>query len=321
MTTIRTVIRGVGGYLPARVVTNDDLSADLDTSHQWIYERTGICQRHIADQSETTASLAVNAAQVALQTADLPAQEIDLIILATSTPDHTFPPSAAYVQQQLGAHKAVAFDINVACSGFLYALTIADQYIRHQMFQRALIIGAETLSRIVDWNDRRTAVLFGDGAGAMIVEGQAQAYRGILYSRLFSEGQGYQSLMVTGGPSTTQNAGVIIMNGAEVFRHAVQDLVKASQIVLQEGGYEAAEVDWVVPHQANRRIIEATTERLNLPWEKVIYTGAQHANTSAASIPLALWQAYEQGRICPGQLLLLQAFGAGYTWGASLVRA
>jgi 3-oxoacyl-[acyl-carrier-protein] synthase-3 len=318
--SMRCLIRGVGKCLPEQVVTNDELSRTLDTSHDWIESRTGICQRHKASETEYTSTLCLHASRKALISAHIDPQDIDLIILATSTPDHTFPPTATHVQRELGAKRAIAFDMNVACSGFLFALTMADAFLKQAGKKNALVIGGETLTRLVDWQDRSTAVLFGDGAGAVVLSAHSST-RGIIDYELYTDGAGYDSLGVSGGPSSTQKAGTIHMNGREVFRQAVTQLEQASRTLLDKQGLTPSDVDWVVPHQANKRILDALSDRLAIPSSKMIYTGNLHANTSSASIPLALEHAYSEGMIKEGDLLLLQAFGAGFTWGACLIRA
>lgn len=318
--TLRSVIIGTGSYLPTKRVTNQDLSKHLDTSHEWIVERTGICARHIAATGEHTSHLAVEASRKALQAANLTPQDIDMIILATSTPDHTFPSTATRVQKNLGISKGFAFDQAAACSGFIFALATADAYIKQGMVKTALIIGAETMSRLLDWKDRSTAVLFGDGAGAVVLQAHSQTDRGILGSLLRTNGAGYDDLYVTGGPSTTQTAGTIHMNGREVFRNAVHRLEEAVEDILKIHNISHQDIDWLVPHQANKRIIDATAKKLGLPDTKVIHTGADQANTSAASVPLALDQAVRDGRIKKGDLILCEAFAAGYAWGSTLIR-
>jgi len=318
--TIRSVILGTGSYLPKKRVTNHDLPSHLDTSHEWIMERTGICARHIAAPEEYTSTMAVEAAQKALIAAQLTSQNIDMVILATSTPDHTFPSTAIRVQEKLGISKGCAFDQAAACSGFIFALATADAYLKQGMATTALVIGSETMSRLVDWNDRGTAVLFGDGAGAVVLQAQSQTDRGILGSLLRTNGSGYDQLYVNGGPSTTQTTGTIQMNGREVFRNAVTRLEEAVEDILKIHNISQEEIDWLVPHQANKRIIDATAKKLSLPNEKVIHTGADQANTSAASIPLALDQAVRDGRIKKGDLILCESFAAGYAWGSNLIR-
>jgi len=319
---IRSVITGTGSALPAKCVTNADLAARVDTSDEWIVERTGIRQRYIADDSETTSTLATAAARNALEAAGVDAQEIGLIVLATATPDHTFPATATQVQAALGCGGGVAFDVQAVCSGFLYALATADSLLRTGMATKALVIGSETFSRILDWDDRTTCVLFGDGAGAVVLEAQDVAADGpgILASRLHADGQHKDMLYVDGGPSTTGTVGKLRMKGREVFRHAVVNLASVLKEVLEESGTKAADIDWVVPHQANARILDATARKLDLPPEKVVVTVDQHANTSAASVPLALDTAMRDGRIKPGDLVMFEAMGGGFTWGASLAR-
>lgn len=318
--TFRSVIIGTGSYLPEKKVSNDDLSKRLDTSHEWIVERTGICARHIAATGEYTSDLATAAAEEALKAANLAPQDIDLIIVATSTPDHTFPSTATRVQAKLGITKGFAFDQAAACSGFVFALATADALLKQRMGKRALVIGAETMSRLLNWDDRSTAVLFGDGAGAVVLEAQSDTDRGILGSILRTDGTGYDQLYVQGGPSTTQTTGTIYMNGREVFRNAVHCLEQTVEEILAIHGISQEEIDWLVPHQANKRIIDATAKKLGLPESKVIHTGASQANTSAASVPLALDHAVKDGRIKEGDLILCEAFAAGYAWGSNLIR-
>ena len=321
--TRRSVLIGTGSALPARAVSNAELAAKVDTSDEWIVERTGIRNRHIADDSETTSSLATDAARAAIAAAGIEAKSIDLIVLATATPDQTFPATATIVQHNLGCHGGIAFDVAAVCSGFLYAVGVADSMLRSGMAQRALVIGAETFSRILDWEDRATCVLFGDGAGAIVLEAQdsdAANAPGILATRLHADGTHNQLLFVDGGPSTTGTVGKLRMKGREVFRHAVTNLANVLGEVLDDVGMVATDIDWLVPHQANARILEATAKKLSLPAEKIIITVADHANTSAASVPLALDVAVRDGRIKPGQLVMLEAMGGGFTWGASLIR-
>lgn len=314
-------VRGLGGYLPGRVVTNEKLSETLETSDEWILERTGICQRHLVDE-ETTSDLAVQAGKRALEAAGVGPEEVGIIIVATVTPDHTFPATAMRVQQRLGAVHALAFDISAACSGFLFALQIVSDYMRSAEVRYGLVIGAETMSHIVDWQDRGTAILFGDGAGAMLLEKCAlkEEEEGLLATYLCADGNGYDELYVNGGPGSCGTSGVIIMNGREVFRRAVQCMEQASRQVLEKAQVSIDDVNWVVPHQANKRITDVVARKLGVGPERLIITGAQHANTSAASIPLALWQAQQDGRLRKNDLVLLQAFGAGFTWGACLLR-
>ena len=319
---IRGVIRGSGSALPKRVVTNEELAKTVDTSDQWIRERTGITQRYIAGEGETTSTLATAAAKAALADAGVDATAIDLIVLATATPDRTFPATATLVQDALGCDGAAAFDVAAVCSGFLYALATADSMIKTGMAKCALVIGAETFSRILDWEDRATCVLFGDGAGAVVLmaEDVSEDGPGVLASRLHAAGEHGDLLYVDGGPSTTGTVGKVRMMGREVFRHAVVNLAEVLEEVLAATGYTAAEIDWVVPHQANRRILDATAKKLGLPIDKVIVTVDRHANTSAASVPLAFDEARRDGRLKPGDLVMLEAMGGGFTWGASLIR-
>ncbi|MBX3593687.1 beta-ketoacyl-ACP synthase III [Sphingomonas sp.] len=322
-TTRRAVITGTGSALPPRRVSNAELAEQIDTSDEWIVERTGIRFRHIAGPDETTSTLAADAARAAIAAAGIDAGEIDLIVLATATPDQTFPASATKVQAALGIDDCVAFDVAAVCSGFLYALQVADSMIRAGSAERALVIGAETFSRILDWEDRGTCVLFGDGAGAIVLEAQDSATEGgagILATRLHADGRHNQLLYVDGGPSTTGTVGKLRMKGKEVFRHAVVNLASVMQEGLGAAGLEAADIDWVVPHQANARILDATAKKLGLAPEKVVVTVDRHANTSAASVPLALDTAVRDGRIKRGDLLVLEAMGGGFTWGAAVVR-
>ena len=319
---IRSVITGTGSALPANCVSNADLAERVDTSDEWIVERTGIRQRYIAGDGETTSTLAIDASRKALAAAGVDADEIGLIILATATPDHTFPATATQVQAALGCVGGVAFDVQAMCSGFLYALATADSLLRTGMAKKALVIGSETFSRILDWDDRTTCVLFGDGAGAIVLEAKdvAEDGPGILASRLHAEGAHKDMLYVDGGPSTTGTVGKLRMKGREVFRHAVVNLANVLREVLEETGMNAADIDWVVPHQANARILDATARKLDLPSEKVVVTVDRHANTSAASVPLALDTAVQDGRIKEGDLVMFEAMGGGFTWGASLAR-
>ena len=319
---IRSVITGTGSALPAKCVTNADLAARVDTSDEWIVERTGIRQRYIADDSETTSTLATAAARNALEAAGVDAQEIGLIVLATATPDHTFPATATQVQAALGCGGGVAFDVQAVCSGFLYALATADSLLRTGMATKALVIGSETFSRILDWEDRTTCVLFGDGAGAVVLEAQdvAEDGPGILASKLHADGEHKELLYVDGGPSTTGTVGKLRMRGREVFRHAVVNLAEVLRETIEEAGITVDQVDWVVPHQANARILDATARKLGLAEEKVVVTVDRHANTSAASVPLALDVAVRDGRVKKGDLVLFEAMGGGFTWGAALAR-
>ncbi|AMK24552.1 MULTISPECIES: beta-ketoacyl-ACP synthase III [unclassified Sphingobium] len=318
----RSVLLGTGSALPVRSVSNAELAQTVDTSDEWIVERTGIRNRYIAGEGETTASLATDAAKAALEAAGLSAQDIDLIILATATPDQTFPASATIVQAALGINDCVAFDVAAVCSGFLYAITVADSMICSGAARNAIVIGSETFSRILDWEDRTTCVLFGDGAGAVVLgaEESADGKRGILASKLHADGRHNQLLYVDGGPSTTQTVGKLRMKGQEVFRHAVTNLASVLTEVMEVAGMTPAEIDWLVPHQANARILDATARKLKLAPEKVVMTVDQHANTSAASVPLALDLAMRDGRIQPGDLLVLEAMGGGFTWGACVLR-
>ena len=315
----RAVIKGTGSALPRTRVSNADLAKRVDTTDEWIVERTGIRFRHIAEDDETTSSLAIEAAQKAMQAAGFTSADIDLIIVATATPDQTFPATATIVQDALGCNGCVAFDVAAVCSGFLYALSVADSMIRAGSARNALVIGAETFSRILDWEDRGTCVLFGDGAGAVILAAE-QGERGILATRLHADGAHNQLLYVDGGAGTTGTVGKLRMKGREVFRHAVVNLSSVLKEVLEEAGESIENVSWVVPHQANARILDATAKKLNLAPEKVIKTVDLHANTSAASVPLALDTAVRDGRIKPGDLLVLEAMGGGFTWGASVIR-
>ncbi len=321
----RSVIIGTGSALPVRCVSNAELAEQLDTTDEWIVERTGIRCRYIAGEGETTASLATAAARAALAAAGIAAKTVDLIVLATATPDQTFPATATIVQNELGCNGGIAFDVAAVCSGFLYALGVADAMLRSGMAKCALVIGSETFSRIVDWDDRGTCVLFGDGAGAVVLAAQdsgsgAADAPGILATRLHADGAHNQLLYVDGGVSTTGTVGKLRMKGREVFRHAVTNLAQVLAEVLDEVGLATQDIDWLVPHQANIRILEATARKLNMPPEKVIITVDRHANTSAASVPLALDAAVRDGRIKPGQLVMLEAMGGGFTWGASLIR-
>ncbi len=318
----RSVLIGTGSALPKRVVTNAELAQKVDTSDEWIVERSGIRTRYIADETETTASLATDAARKACAAAGVPTESVDLIVLATATPNQTFPATATIVQDALGANGGIAFDVAAVCSGFLYAVGVADSMLRTGMAKRALVIGAETFSRILDWEDRTTCVLFGDGAGAIVLEARdvAEDGPGILATKLHADGAHNELLFVDGGPSTTGTVGHVRMKGREVFRHAVVNLAEVLAAVLAEVGLSSADLDWVVPHQANQRILDATARKLGLPAEKVVVTVDHHANTSAASVPLALDTAVRDGRIKPGDLVMLEAMGGGFTWGASLLR-
>ena len=313
------MVLGAGSALPKRRVTNEELAQSVETSDEWIVERTGIRSRYVAGEGETTASLAVDAAQRALEHAGVEAVEIDLIVLATATPDQTFPSSATKVQAALGIKDCIAFDVHAVCTGFLYALSVADSMLRGGNAQKALVIGAETFSRILDWEDRATCVLFGDGAGALVL-GAEEGERGILATKLHADGRHNDLLFVDGGPSTTGTVGKLRMKGREVFRHAVVNLADVLNEVLEAAGLNAGDVDWVVPHQANARILDATARKLGLPAEKVVVTVDQHANTSAASVPLAFDTAVRDGRIKRGDVIVLEAMGGGFTWGAAALR-
>ena len=324
MSTVRTVIKGVGGYLPERVLTNADLARVVDTSDHWITERTGIKERRIAAEGELTSSMGAAAARAALDAAGLAPEDIDLIVLATSTPDQTFPATAVAIQAELGMTHGAAFDVQAVCSGFVFALATADSYLKSGQFKRALVIGAEAFSRILDWQDRTTCVLFGDGAGAVVVEAQklngALTDRGILATCLRSDGRYRDKLYVDGGPSSTGTVGYLRMDGPEVFRHAVTKISEVIDATLRQSGYKASDIDWFVPHQANRRILDGAARKLGLDKDRIIITVDKHANTSAASIPLALATASADGRIKPGNLVLIEAMGGGFTWGAVLIR-
>ncbi|MEZ5737288.1 MAG: beta-ketoacyl-ACP synthase III [Novosphingobium sp.] len=319
----RSVLLGTGSALPRRAVGNEELARMIDTSDEWIVERTGIHNRYIAGDDETTSSLAIDACKGAIEAAGVEANTIDLIILATATPDQTFPATATIVQDALGCNGGIAFDVAAVCSGFLYALAVADSMLRSGAASRALVIGSETFSRILDWEDRSTCVLFGDGAGAILLEARDEEGarpRGVLATKLHADGAHNQLLYVDGGPSTTGTVGKLRMKGREVFRHAVVNLSVVLKEVLDEAGIGIEEIDWLVPHQANARILDATAKKLSLPPEKVIMTVGDHANTSAASVPLALDTAVRSGRIREGDLVMLEAMGGGFTWGASLIR-
>ena len=324
MNVRRSIVAGCGSYLPAKVLTNAELAQRIETSDEWIRQRTGIGQRYIAADGGLTSDLATKAADAALTQAGVSASSVDLIVLATATPDETFPATATRVQSNLGIHRGAAFDIQAVCSGFVYALATADNFLRCGQANTVLVIGAETFSRILDWNDRGTCVLFGDGAGAVVLragEGQGtSADRGILSTHLFSDGQYHDLLYVDGGPSSSRSSGLLRMAGKEVFRHAVVKLAEAVDAALIANNIKGTDVDWLVPHQANRRIIDAMAEKLHLPPERVVVTIERHANTSAASIPLAMAEAAGDGRIRKGQLVLLEGMGGGFTWGSALIR-
>ncbi|MBP1882703.1 beta-ketoacyl-ACP synthase III [Sinorhizobium mexicanum] len=321
---IRSVVRGFGAALPKQVMTNKEMESKVDTSDEWIVQRTGIRQRYIASEGETTASLGESAARAALARADLTADDLDLIIVATSTPDNTFPATAVNIQNRLGMRHGAAFDLQAVCSGFVYAVATADAYIRGGLAKRALVIGAETFSRILDWSDRTTCVLFGDGAGAIILEAQegagTNADRGVLTAQLRSDGIHGDKLYVDGGPSTTGTVGHLRMEGREVFKHAVGMITDVIEAAFEATGTTADDVDWLVPHQANRRIIDGSAKKLGIPLDKVVVTVDVHGNTSAASIPLALDTAAADGRIKKGDLVMLEAMGGGFTWGSVLIR-
>ena len=317
--SVRSVVKGVGSALPKRRVDNEELAKTVDTSDAWIVERTGIRCRYLAGDDETTASLATDAARKALEQAATDPSEIDLIVLATATPDQTFPSSATKVQAALGIADCIAFDVHAVCTGFLYALSIADSMLRSGNARKAIVIGAETFSRILDWEDRATCVLFGDGAGALVLSAE-ESEAGILATKLHADGRHNDLLFVDGGPSTTGTVGKLRMKGREVFRHAVVNLADVLNEVLEDAGLTSADVDWVVPHQANARILDATAKKLALPPEKVVVTVDQHANTSAASVPLAFDTAVRDGRIQRGDIVVLEAMGGGFTWGAAALR-
>ncbi len=321
---MRSLVSGCGAYLPGRIVTNAELAKRIDTSDEWIVQRTGIRERRIAADGEMTSDLAIRSAETALANAGMTGADIDLIVLATSTPDETFPATATRVQAAIGMSRGAAFDVQAVCSGFVYALSIADNFLRVGQARTALVIGAETFSRILDWTDRTTCVLFGDGAGAVVLTSAEGAGgkrdRGVLSTHIFSDGRYHDALYVDGGPSSTMTTGRLRMEGREVFRHAVVKLAEAVDAAIAANGVTGTDIDWLVPHQANRRIIDGMGHRLGLPPEKVVLTIDRHANTSAASIPLALAEAAGDGRIRAGHLVLLEAMGGGFTWGSALVR-
>lgn len=321
---IRSVVVGCGSYLPERILTNADLSKMVDTSDEWIVERTGIRQRHIAADHEKTSDLALKAAQAALADAGMAAADIDLIVLATATPDQTFPATACRVQAELGMTKGFAFDVQAVCSGFIYALATADNFIKAGQAKSALVIGAETFSRILDWTDRTTCVLFADGAGALVLKAEEgkgdNSDRGVLTTHLHSDGRHHDLLYVDGGPSSTQTTGHLRMLGKEVFRHAVVNLADVVKETLSAVDMQPDQIDWLVPHQANKRIIDGTARKLGMSTDRVVLTVDHHGNTSAASVPLALAEAVADGRIRKGDVLLLEAMGGGFTWGSALVR-
>ncbi len=324
MRIIRSVVAGVGAFLPERIVTNAELARRLDTSDEWIRERTGIRQRHIVAEGECTSDLAIAASQAALKAAHMSPKDIDLIILATATPDETFPATATTVQAKLGIRHGAAFDIQAVCSGFIYAVATADNFIKAGQSKNCLVIGAETFSRILDWKDRATAVLFGDGAGAMVLtagEGQGKSSdRGVLTTHLFADGRHHDLLYVDGGPSKTKTVGHLRMEGKEVFRHAVTNISDAIEKAIKTVDLTPDDIDWFVPHQANQRILDGTARRVGISPSRVVSTVAKHANTSAASVPLALAEAVNDGRIKRNQLVLLEAMGGGFTWGSALIR-
>ncbi len=321
----RARVIATGAYLPERIVSNAELATRIETSDVWIRQRTGICQRHVAAEGEFTSALGIAAARQALENAGVGADSVDLIVCATSTPDETFPATATRIQSALGMTRGAAFDVQAVCSGFVYALAVADNFVRAGQVKRALVVGAETFSRILDWEDRGTCVLFGDGAGAVLLEavesdGGSGDERGVLSTHLYSDGEHHDALYVDGGPGSTRTTGVLQMEGREVFKHAVIKMAEAIDDALETNGLTPGDVNWMVPHQANLRIIEAMAKRMNLPLERVIVTVDRHANTSAASIPLALHQGVSDGRIKGGDLLLLEAMGGGFTWGSALIR-
>ena len=324
MSQLRSHIRGVGAYLPARILTNDDLARMVETSDDWIRERTGIRERHIAAEGELTSDIAVAAARLALERAGIAPAEVDLIVLATTTPDQTFPATATAVQAKIGMGEGAAFDVQAVCSGFLFALATADSMLRQGLFRTALVIGAETFSRIIDWSDRGTCVLFGDGGGAAVLQaepaGRDSALDGIIAHHIRTDGTKADLLCVDGGVSSTQTVGHVRMQGNKVFKHAVTNISSAVQAILDENGLASGDIDWFVPHQANQRILDGVAKKLSIDEDRVVSTVAQHGNTSAASIPLALNTAIEDGRIKPGQLILSEAMGGGFSWGASLFR-
>jgi 3-oxoacyl-[acyl-carrier-protein] synthase III len=324
LAVLRSVIRSVGAHLPKRIVTNDDLAKIVDTSDQWIRERSGIVNRHISDEKEMTSELGAAAAKKALIRAGIDPVDIDLIICATATPDRTFPATAVKIQAMLGVTRGAAFDVQAVCSGFVYALAIADNFLKSGQSKRALVIGAETFSRILDWSDRSTCVLFGDGAGAVVLEAQPQLGsrddRGIIQTLIRSDGRYEDLLYVDGGPGSTKTVGHLRMNGREVFRHAVQKISGVIEETLVEAGYAAGEINLFIPHQANKRILDGIAKKLNVAPEKIVMTLDKHGNTSAASIPLALNDAFENRRVKEGDLVLMEAMGGGFTWGAVLAR-
>ena len=324
MSVLRSVVLGCGSYLPERVLTNAELAKSVETSDEWIVQRTGIRERHIAATGEFTSDLGIQAARAALAAAHVDAQTIDLIVVGTSTPDNTFPASAVTVQAGLGITRGAAFDVQAVCSGFVYGLAVVDGLLRSGTYRRALVIGSETFSRILDWQDRTTCVLFGDGAGAVVLEAQTQPGsrddRGILTTHLRSDGRHKSKLYVDGGPSSTQTVGHLRMEGRAVFKHAVAMITDVIEDAFRATGYTANDIDWFVPHQANQRIIDDSARKLGIAPEKIVSTVGMHGNTSAASIPLALNVAVKDGRIKKGDLVLLEAMGGGFTWGSAIVR-
>jgi 3-oxoacyl-[acyl-carrier-protein] synthase-3 len=321
---IRSVVQGWGAYLPEKVLTNDDLAKIVDTSDEWVRERTGICQRHVAAEGEMTSDLATNAARQALERAGMAGTDIDIIVLGTATPDETFPATATRVQEHIGAHSACAFDIQAACSGFIYALAVADNFLRLGQAKTALVLGAETFSRILDWNDRATCVLFGDGAGGVVLRAEegkgTNADRGVLSTHLHSDGRKHDLLYADGGPSLNQMAGVVRMQGREVFRQAVSKLSQVVDEAVEQNGFSVSDIDWLVPHQANKRILDSTAKKMGIDADKMVVTVDRHANTSAASIPLALNEAASDQRIKEGDLVMMEAMGAGFTWASAALR-
>ncbi len=320
----RSLVTGCGAYLPAQIVTNEELAQKVDTTDEWIRQRTGIRQRHIAAEGEMTSDLGSAAAKEAMAQAGISPSDVDLIICATSTPDETFPATATRIQERLGVTQGAAFDVQAVCSGFVYGLSVADNFLRVGQSKTALVIGAETFSRILDWEDRGTCVLFGDGAGAVVLQATAgvngSAARGVLSTHLYADGRHHDALYVDGGPSSTGKVGHLRMEGKEVFRHAVVRMAEAIDAALEANDLTPGDIDWLVPHQANIRIIESMGRRLNLPDDRVVVTVDRHANTSAASIPLALTEAVGDGRIQGGDLICMEAMGGGFTWGSALVR-
>ena len=321
---IRSYVLGCGAYLPKTILTNDDLAKRVDTSDEWIRGRTGICQRHVVAAGEKTSDLALEASRAALAHAGVAVEELDTIVCATTTPDETFPATATVIQSRLGMKRGAAFDVQAVCSGFIFAMAVADSFIRCGQARTILLVGAESMTRLLDWNDRTTCVLFGDGAGAVVlragVGSGSNADRGVLNTKIFSDGSMHDHLYVDGGPSSTQTTGHLRMHGKEVFRHAINNISGAIEASLEEAGLGIADVDWFVPHQANQRILDGTAKKLGIPSEKVVSTVAVHGNTSAASVPLALATAIADGRIKRGDLVLLEAMGGGFTWGSALLR-